>query len=738
MVPTLRARSRGAHRTSSLSNLVKLPPIRTITTKRAARALLQEMYPRGVLGGISPEFEFTGLDTEFFEEDDSKFHLASMQIATRTARYFIQGPVYAASRGKDPKRDDCIRVFFPYLKDPKALKAYSTPRAEFKSCMMTYGFDIAGLWHDTEVGDWLLDENRRFHGLKDAASDFLGLYMEDYAKVFRFFVPKKDGTPSKKHKAANILQICYGKERYRLDGIPWSGSRGRKMLREYAAKDPYATLQLARFQRALLKKEGLLEWYQQVELPCARMIINVERRGIGIDVNKLDEIRGKVYAELMRLEHVVRAAAEDWQLNLRSNPQLQALLFDKLKWPVIERNDLTEAQEAEGQEEGNPSLSRDTLIVYSKKHKFRLADHLLSHRMYSTMHSNFLVGALEKRSVDDVIRTILKQARTVTGRFASGDRLAGKMNLQNVPSKKDRDPYKLRRFFNAPTRDDGEEDELVIGDYAQVELYIIAQLSGDARMIQAFSRGEDLHMLTCSKIFKIKLPRDPSSWVKSSASYQDWLKACEEWKEKWKDQRTSAKGVNFGLNYGMSAFKLANDHNMSEQEAERWIQDYFDLYPGVDRFMRQTIRFLHKHGYVLTIAGRKRRLPEVHSSDKWEVRRAERQGINAPIQGSAADIIKVVMDALEFGPSYLDVINPKWFDVKRSRPALVELAKPENRFALRLQVHDELLTSVAKGEGARLAPVVRTVMESAFPAFFKDVALTASVGSGPSWAEAKV
>lgn len=703
-----------------------LPAIQLIQTASEMRDFLKRIYPNG---RPASGWERVALDTEFFVEESPantvglpfKTSLTYVQLSQGSERVVIEGPVTSRASGRD---FNLPKMLAPWLADRRVKKLISTTRADYRVLKDAGVGPTNGIEMDTEVMDWLFDENRMFHGLKDGAQDHCNIHMKDYGAVFGYFGKNKNGTTAKKKTIPSMREIVEGSDGGHA--VPWTGEQGRKMAVDYAGLDPYATWRLALFLRKQLKEQGLWEWYRQVECPLTMTLIRMEDRGIRIDVEELDRIRKEVFAEILRIEHIVRATTDTPELNLRSNPQLQELLFKKLNWPVLERNELTEAQEEEGQEEGNASIAKAVLDRYEKQ-GYKLATYLKAHRGKGTLHNTFLVGALEKRDAKTgLIHTIFKQARTATGRLSSGDRRLKKMNLQNIPAKKEKDPYRLRQFFLATL----PGHDLIVADYSQIELYILAQVSQDKRMVAAFKRGEDLHTLTAAKIFGLKLPKEPSDWTPTSKPYADWKKECEAWKEKYSDERGNAKVVNFGLNYGMSAYKLAMDFGMEVEEAEKWVEAYFELYPGVQRYMRRTIDFCRNHGYVTTISGRRRRIPEIDSPDKYIVGHAERQCINAPIQGSAADIIKVAMNSLEYGAKYKCDYLPA---------AAVETAQKAKELGYRmlLQVHDELVGQAPKEHSQEAAGLVKTVMESVFPGVFKDVVIKASVGVGPNWNSAK-
>lgn len=726
--------------------------VKLLTTRSDVETMLANIYPSGV---AAEGWEEVAIDSEF--DPAPPFELAYVQLSNGKQTYVIEGPLASKAQGRKLNLPPMLRA---WAKDSKVRKFVSTLRAERDSFKLGGVGVIRGVEVDTEVCDWLFEENRLRHGLKDVAKDHLGLYMKAYSDYFgwipagkkKAIVPSmrqvvkgndetvleiasmrkkakklRDGATKKVVPEATALEKAADKLEENL--MPWTGEKMRARALEYAALDPYATFGAAKFFQRQLKLQGIWKWYATVERPLANTLHKMEERGVRLDVKSVDAIRHKVRADVLRTQHVFRASVDNYKLNLRSQPQMQALLFKKLRWPVLERNDLTDAQEEAGQEEGNPKLNRAALDVYESR-GFKLATLLKAYRGLSTLHDVFLMGALVKRdAATGLIHTRFKQSRTVTGRLSSGDRQAGKMNLQNIPARKEKDPYRLRQFF-LPTKPD---HVLIVADYSQVELYIIAQLSQDKRMIQAFKRGEDLHSLTASKIFNLKLPKEPSSWDPTSSAYKDWKKACVEWKEKYDTERKDAKIVNFGLNYGMSAFKLAMDNDLEVEEAEKWVEGYFELYPGVQKFMKRTIKFAYTHGYVPMISGRRRRLDEwLNDRDKKVRARGERQAINAPIQGGAADIIKVAMNAIELGDKY----KCKWLPA-----SLLPMQKRVKELGVEqlLQVHDELVMQcpIDNAEEGRI--VTQKIMEAPFAEqVFTDVKIQASVGVGPNWASAKV
>jgi DNA polymerase-1 len=663
----------------------------------------------------TPGWEMISIDTEYYRlsydeikdnPESPTTELYFFQFSNGKKTVCVDGPFTSTAEGE--KGMNAVEAFRQIIESPRILKIYSTMHADVNT-LEEAGYHPRGFHADTEVMDWMHDENRYHHGLKECASDHCKLYMKTYDDTFGYYPLKKDGTPQKRLIAPSMREVVWGSERF--PHLTFTGATGRARARPYAALDPYATWVVYETLRAKLDKEGLWDIYEKVERPFGETLRLVERRGIKIDTAALRLVQARVKAQLLRLQHVFRAMVGNPDFNLKSVQQIKALFIDKMKLPVVSETEPGS---------GKPSFDATALEIYSED-GVEEAGLLLENRQAATLDGTFITGLLDKL-VDGVAYTRFKHTGTVTGRIASGDKRAGKPNLQNIPAKKEKDPYKLRSFFTARPG-----CKLIVADYAQIELYILAQWSKDKRMIQAFARGEDLHMITASENFDIALPKAPVSWDESHPDKKRWVAECETWKEKHKSQRGDAKVLNFGIPYGLTAWKLHFDLEIELEDAERRVERYFRVYAGVARWIASIKSECRDNGFVKTVAGRRRRVVDINfrSKDEKLMRRkrghAENQTVNAPIQGTAGDVIKKAMNLIERDEVLHDL-------------ECVQL----------IQVHDELVIEVPDENAEKAAKRVNDLMILPYgrndpdgDLFFTDVDIKVAVGIGPSWASAK-
>ena len=433
---------------------------------------------------------------------------------------------------------------------------------------------------------------------------------------------------------------------------------------EYAAEDADITWQLKEhFEKELGKNEqrALLD---KVELPLVRVLAAMELAGISIDVPYLNEMSNVLQQEATALaQRVFEQAGETF--NLASPKQLGPILFDKLK--LVDKPKKTKT--------GQYSTAEEVLSTLAKNHP--IVSDILEWRSVQKLNNTY-VAALP----DDVnektqrVHTVYNQAVAATGRLSSNH-----PNLQNIPIRTPRG-RQVRKAFVA--KDD--EHVLMAADYSQIELRIIASLSEDPSMLAAFNNNEDIHAATAAKVFGV--PLDAVS----------------------REQRSQAKTVNFGIIYGVSAFGLSNQTTLSRKESKALIDAYYESYPKLKAYMGQQVDFAREHGYVATVLGRRRYLKDINSRNAIVRGAAERNAINAPIQGSAADIIKLAM------------LN------------IYDKMQQENVTAqMLLQVHDELVFECPKSELDALKQLVKTEMEAAYSL---QVPLTVDMGIGHNWLEA--
>ena len=431
----------------------------------------------------------------------------------------------------------------------------------------------------------------------------------------------------------------------------------------YAAEDADITLRLHNTIHAQLEKnKSLNEVYEKIELPLMSIIQNIEHNGVKVDVDMLARQSEELAKRMQEIQQQAYEEAGE-EFNLASPKQIQAIFFEKLELPVIRKTP-----------KGQPSTAEDVLQELALD--YPLPKLILEHRGLSKLKSTY-TDKLPKQVDENTgrVHTSYHQAVAATGRLSSSD-----PNLQNIPVRSE-EGRKIRQAFIA---DKGYK--LLAADYSQIELRIMAHLSADKSLLKAFAEGKDIHRATAAEVFNLQLD------------------------EVENEQRRAAKAINFGLIYGMSAFGLAKQLNITRYEAQDYVDLYFERYPGVKDYMDSTREKAHEQGYVETLYGRRLYLPEINSRNGMRRQYAERTAINAPMQGSAADIIKRAMISLA---------------------ASLEESKLDARMVM--QVHDELVFEVAEKDVEALTSLVHKDMESAAQL---DVPLLVDVGVGINWDEA--
>ena len=438
---------------------------------------------------------------------------------------------------------------------------------------------------------------------------------------------------------------------------------GLELATRYAAEDADVTLQLHQHMwPQLAEYDGLRFIYEKIEIPVLTVLQKMERNGVLIDPNRLLEQSSELRKKMDTLEKEAYLAAGQ-PFNLNSPKQLGEILFGKLNLPVVRKTP-----------SGAPSTSEDILEKLALD--YPLPGIILNYRSMSKLKSTYTDKL--PRMIDPHtgrVHTNYAQAVAVTGRLASSD-----PNLQNIPARTE-EGRRIREAFVAPAG-----SCIVSADYSQIELRIMAHLSGDTSLLKAFHDGQDVHRATASEIFDIT-PLEVTS-----------------------EQRRYAKVINFGLIYGMSAFGVASNLGISRNDAKDYIDRYFQRYPGVARYMDSIRRQAREQGYVETVFSRRLWLPEINSPNGPRRQAAERAAINAPMQGTAADIIKLSMIAVQ-----------NWLENEKLESKLI------------MQVHDELVLEVPEKELDTVKYHLPKLMGNVAKL---DVPLIAEVGSGKSWGEA--
>ncbi|OTA19494.1 DNA polymerase I [Xenorhabdus beddingii] len=432
---------------------------------------------------------------------------------------------------------------------------------------------------------------------------------------------------------------------------------------KYAAEDADVTLRLHQAMYPQLESvEALKKVFQKIEMPLVPVLSRMERTGVLIDAKTLAEHSREITARLGELEKSAYALAGE-EFNLASPKQLQVILFEKMNLPVLKKTP-----------NGAPSTNEEVLEELAENHE--LARVILEHRGLAKLKSTYTdkLPQMVNPSTNRV-HTSYHQAVTATGRLSSRD-----PNLQNIPVRNE-EGRRIRQAFIAP-----EGYRIMAADYSQIELRIMAHLSQDKGLLEAFAQGKDIHRATAAEVFGVPLEQVSS------------------------EQRRSAKAINFGLIYGMSAFGLSRQLSIPRGEAQRYMDLYFERYPGVLSYMERTRQQAADHGFVETLEGRRLYLPEIKSRNAMRRKASEREAINAPMQGTAADIIKLAMIAVD-----------DWIVNEQPNVRMI------------MQVHDELVFEVHESELETAEEKIRELMEQSMQL---DVPLKVDVGVGDNWDQA--
>ena len=528
----------------------------------------------------------------------------------------------------------------PVFEDPN--RRYIAHNAKFDEMVLSvYDIECKGSGDDTYIMAWLLSEDRGSKGLKALAKRYLNANMETYEDVISS-APKKRGVDRD----------------YSFARVPLENALS------YAADDAYYTLKLYQLFEPQLKEQKLWEAYEKIERPFNRVLRHIEATGVAINTEYLDYADQKLpkIAEAVESE-IYEEAGEVF--NIGSGQQLGKVLFEKLK--ISDNVPKTE--------KGNYATDKKTLSIYATKHK--IVDNILRRKKIQKTHSTFVAGLKEFVDADDKVHPSFNGCGTVTGRLS-----CSKPNLQQIEGD-EVEEIKVRNFF-VPSKG----YVFCVGDYSQVELRVMAHLAKDEGMINAFISGRDFHEETARAVFKV--PKN---------------------QEVTHRQRFGAKAVNFGTGYGRGPASIAEQTGSAvqcahwpkfDQVTKKWrqsnaercnncakcfIEGWFDAFPGVRVLKQKTLEDARKRGFVRTLSGRKRRLPDIRSEDYMARGGAERQAFNTRIQGSAADIIKLAMIALE-----------------------PELEKLGARMAI--QIHDELVVEAPIDKAEEVVETMKHVMEN--------------------------
>jgi DNA polymerase I len=579
--------------------------------------------------------ELFAFDTETTGLDYMTAGLVGLSFAVEAgaAAYVPVGHTYMGAPDQLP-RDAVLARLKPLLEDPLRAKVGQNLKFDM-SILARYGINMAGIAHDTMLESYVLDSTASRHNMDDLAKKHLAhdtIRYEDIA-----------GTGAK--------QLTF-------DQIPL------EQAGPYAAEDAEVTLRLHQTLWPRLEAEpALAALYRDIEIPLVPVLSRMERTGVRIDAARLAAQSRHLAERIHALEQEAHKVAGH-PFNLGSPKQIGDIFFERLKLPVLERTP-----------KGAPSTSEGVLQ--------RLADEghelprlILEHRGLAKLKSTYTDKLPEMvNRVTGRVHTSYHQAVAATGRLSSSD-----PNLQNIPIRSEEGRLIRQAFVPEPGW------RMLAADYSQIELRIMAHLSGDTGLLDAFAAGEDIHRATAAEVLGVPLAEVTS------------------------DQRRSAKAINFGLIYGMSAFGLARQLGIERGAAQEYVDLYFRRYPGVRDFMDRIRAQARERHYVETLFGRRLYLPDIDHSNQARRGGAERTAINAPMQGTAADIIKRAMIAVD-----------RWIQAERPQVRMI------------MQVHDELVFEVAERDVEEVSGRIRGIMEAAAELA---VPLLVEVGVGGNWDEA--
>jgi len=577
--------------------------------------------------------ELVSLDTETTSLDAMQAKLVgiSFAVSAHEAAYLPLNHHYAGAPSQLAEAEVLARLK-PWLEDPAKAKVGQNLKYD-KHVFANHGITLRGVVHDTLLQSYVL-ESHKPHDMDSLALRHLGVKTITYEEV-----------AGKGAKQIGFDQVAV------------------ERATEYAAEDADVTLQLHQSLFPQLERDGKLAFvYRQIEMPVLEVLFTMERNGVLLDTALLDGQSRELGQKMLDLEQQAFQAAGQ-PFNLNSPKQIQEILFEQLKLPVIKKTP-----------GGAPSTDEEVLQQLALD--YPLPKILLDYRGLAKLKSTYtdkLPRMVDPRT--GRVHTSFSQAVAVTGRLSSSD-----PNLQNIPVRTPEGRRIREAFIAAPGH------VVISADYSQIELRIMAHLSQDPGLLKAFAEGHDVHRATAAEIFGVA-PEEVSS-----------------------EQRRYAKVINFGLIYGMSVFGLAGQLGVERSAAQTYMDRYFARYPGVADYMQRTREQARQQGYVETVFGRRLWLPEIKSSNGARRQGAERAAINAPMQGTAADLVKLAMVAVQ-----------NWLEEERLASRLV------------LQVHDELVLEVPQGEvdrvKARLPELMCGVARLAVP-------LEVEMGTGPNWEQA--
>ena len=619
------------------------------------KSLLKDVTPKGTLKStyrlIEDEKAFSTLvkelkslkefafDFETTSEDPMLASLVGVSFSWKIgeASYVPMNPAHGTDggAGKHFTVDGVLGALKPIFEDAKIKKIGQNIKYEY-IILANYDIELKGIAFDTMVASYLLNPSKLNHNLEDICLEYLS------------------------HKMTTPIEELLGKGKtaITMDQVDV------KKVSDYCCEDSDVTLRLKEILEKDMIEKGLDKLFNEVEIPLVEVLARMEINGVAIDKEYLTKLSKEFEHKLDKLtKDIYELAGEEFNIN--SPKQLSKILFEKLKLPILKKT------------KTGISTNEEVLIKLAAEHK--LPKMLLEYRELAKLKSTYIDSLPELiNPKTGRVHTSFNQTVTATGRLSSSE-----PNLQNIPIKTD-EGRKIRKAFISSSSD----NLLLSADYSQIELRILAHLSGDKQLLKAFKEGLDIHAFTASLVFGVKE------------------------KEVTSEMRSMAKTVNFGIVYGMSPYGLSQSLHIGVDKAKEFIDAYFERYPDVKQYLEGLIAEAREKGFVTTILGRRRYIPEINNQNMQIRQFAERTAINAPIQGSAADVIKVAMIAID-----------------------EKLTKLGMETKMTMQVHDELVFDVPKIELDKAKKIVKDGMEEIIKL---KVPVEAHIEVGLNWLEMEV
>ena len=590
---------------------------------------------------VDTEFAQTLLLKKLLQQSSVCFDTETTSLNTLEAK--LVGIAFSFEKGKGyyvpiPESDEdaqkVLERFRPFFSNEKIEKIGQNLKYDIK-VLKNYSMDVNGPLFDTMIAHYLINPDMR-HNME--------VLSETYLRYTPIPIVNLIGKKGKNQGSMRDVDL--------------------DVLTQYAVEDADITWQLKKIFEKELEKDKLSSLFKDIEIPLVEVLASMEMEGINLDEDFLKSLSGVLTQDIEHLENLIYKEA-DTDFNLASPKQLGVVLFENLK--LVEKPKKTKT--------GQYATGEEVLSKLASKHE--IVKNIMEWRGLVKLKNTY-IDALpnEVNGISGRIHTTYSQTVAATGRLSSNN-----PNLQNIPIRTERGQQVRKAFV---PRDD--DYTLLAADYSQIELRLIAEMSGDEEMKESFLRGEDIHKSTAAKVFKVDLS------------------------EVTREQRSYAKTVNFGIIYGVSAFGLSQQTDLSRSESKELIETYYETYPTLKSYIAKQVDFARDHGFVETILGRRRYLKNINSRNAIVRAADERNAVNAPVQGSAADIIKIAMIKIH------------------------ELLKSGGyKSKMLLQVHDELVFDIHRDEMQILKPIIKDTMETAYK---MSIPLTVDLGEGSNWLEA--